>query len=185
MSIIIIQAPTPTPATLAMADKNTEPMAANERQIRVVTEESNPLQLADKLWMFFSKLKASPTDFFPSKFNTASNPKKMIIFQFMNKHLRDKALGLEKFDEALASCKFTLNDTSNSNTDHRTVFVNRLPACLFYFFDPDTLEDAIVTFKTVLKSQVPNIDKIHLIRHPNPDSTLQKPNSKMNRGLYI
>ena len=117
-----------------MADTTTAKMAANEKQIRVITEDPDPLKCADKLWNFFSIGQASPIDFFPSRYNSLTNSKKMIIFQFLNKETRDKALSLDNFQQNLANCKFQLPTINNQDSDHRTIFVNRLPACFFYFF---------------------------------------------------
>ena len=109
-------------------------MAAILTQIRVIYEEPDPLKYGLQLWNFLSIQEASPSDFFTSIHN-----KKIIIFKFLNQTTRDKAINLNELDNKLVECKLKLHGPANLDSVQRTIFVNNLPNCLFYFFDPDTL----------------------------------------------
>ena len=154
--------------------------ANNQTQIRIFCEQPNPLVCAEKFWNYLSINEASPSDFFPSKFNTNQNPKKMIIFQFLNQTTRDKALNLQHFNAKLTEFNLTLQPPSASNSaDHRTIFVNNIPSCIFYYFEPDTLEDVVNNFKNKLYEIEPTLEDHHFIRHKKPNNVQEAPKSML------
>ena len=101
----------------------------------------------------------------------------MIILKFYDQAIRDKALALPDFDTKLTECKLKLHGATLQGSDHRTIFVNRLPTCPFYFFQPDTLETAIETFRSNLYSKLPELESHHFIRHLDAHGNKERPRS--------
>ena len=101
-------------------------MTSNSNQIRVTSEDPEPLKCVDRFWNYLSINDASCIDYFKSIYTD-----QMVIFKFYDQSIRDKALGLPDFETKLAECKLKLHGATLQGSDHRTIFVNRLPTCLF------------------------------------------------------
>ena len=153
-----------TPATTAMASK--KQTMATKYEIRLITENDQPLKTAEKFWNYLSRNDASCIDYWKS-----IHVEKMIIFKFHDSETRDKALALEDFDRTLLQLKCKIPGSAPQGTDERSVFVNRLPSCLFIYFEPDTLESAIEHFINQMYINISNLFDHHLIRPPTNKAT--------------
>ena len=143
---------------------------ATKYEIRLITENDQPLKTAEKFWNYLSRNDASCIDYWKS-----IHVEKMIIFKFHDSETRDKALALEDFDSTLRQLKCKIPGSAPQGTDERSVFVNRLPSCLFIYFEPDTLESAIEHFTNQMYMNISNLFDHHLIRPPDKQGNRGRP----------